>query len=79
MPMTAEQFDETIEKLCEVRPFHPFTIEFNNGSRFEVDHTRYIANSNGEAFMYLPGRKPMWFGCDSVTRIVRDLASEVVP
>lgn len=76
-PMTAEQFDNTINSLCSQIPFHPFTIEFVNGSRIEIDHSRGILNSNGTAFMLLPGGKPLWFGSDTVSKIIGEMSSEL--
>lgn len=76
-PMTAEQFDDTINALCTRVPFHPFTIEFVNGSQVEIDHPRGIVNTNGKASMFLPGGKPLWFGCDTVSKIIGEMASEL--
>jgi hypothetical protein len=75
--MTADQFDNVINALCEQRPFQPFTILLVDGMKIEIDHPRALVNQNGQALMYLPGGKPMWFGSDTVSKIVREMASEL--
>ena len=75
--MTAEQFDDVVNKLCDRKPFHPFTILLNDGMKIEIDHPRAIINRNGEAYMYLPGGKSLWFGSDSVSKIINAMVSEL--
>ena len=75
--MTAEQFDNVINLLCEERPFQPFTILLNDGMKVEIDHPRALVNRNGEAIMYVPGGKMLWFGSDSVSKIINAMSSEL--
>ena len=76
--MSIEHFESLIELLSDRRPFHPFTIELENGQRFEVDHPRAMATHNGMAFCWAPGGVPLWFDHQSVTSIVGDTANTSV-
>ena len=76
--MSIEHFESLIELLLDRRPFQPFTIELENGQRFEVDHPRAMATHNGMAFCWAPGGVPLWFDHQSVTSIVGDTANTSV-
>lgn len=36
--MTTENFQKVLLAMIRRRPFKPFTVELNTGSRFEIDH-----------------------------------------
>lgn len=68
--MTAENFDNVVQLLCDRRPFGLFTIELNTGEMIEIDHPKAISYRNGVATFIAPGGRPMWFDHDSVNKIV---------
>ncbi len=67
--MTADNFDRVLTELCNLQPFHVFTVELLNGRRFEVDHARAMVIRDGVAVFMAPGGIPVWFDHDSVLRI----------
>ena len=73
--MDAALFTETVNRLSLRRPFQPFTIRLNDGSHFEVDHPRSLIAREGLAVGFGPGKIPVWFDHNAVTKVVEDLAS----
>ncbi len=73
--MTVENFQVVVEKLSDLRPFHPFTIELSGGQRFEVDHPHALAYRDGLAFYIAPGGIPFRFDHESVATIIGDTAN----
>ena len=73
--MSIENFESLIELLLDRRPFQPFTIELENGQRFEVDHRHALAIQQGMALAWPPGGAPLWFDHQSVTSILGDTAN----
>ena len=67
--MTAENFDNVLESLRELRPFRVFMVELTGGTRFEVDHAGALVVRDGVAVFLAPGGKPVWFDHDSVSHI----------
>ncbi len=72
--MTAEHFQETLEALMSRQPFKPITIELNTGQRFEIDHPRSTAFSDGAAVFLAPGGIPIFFDHESVDQIINSPA-----
>jgi hypothetical protein len=72
--MTAEHFDQLIDTLLERRPFRPFTVEIQNGERFEVDHPRSTVVRDGFAIYLKPGNVPVYFDHESVNQVIDFLA-----
>ena len=73
--MEAVYFTDTVNRLCERRPFQPFTIRFNDGSHFEVDNPNFLAAKNGLAVGFGLSGAPVWFDHDAVTKVEEDIAS----
>ena len=74
LPMDATLFSETVARLSSRRPFSPFTIRLNDGSYFEVDSPNMLATREGVAVGIAPGKIPVWFDHQSVTRVDEDIA-----
>jgi hypothetical protein len=72
--MTADNFKNVLEALCDHVPFHPFTVELNTGKRFEVDYPRAMVIRDGVAVYLQSGGIPVWFDHKSVSQIERDIA-----
>lgn len=66
--MTAEQFNQTLEALCEARPFKAFRIEFQDGRRLEVDFP--VAYRDGVACYLSPRGAPTIFRHNEVNQII---------
>ncbi len=75
--MTAETFDELIDKLCSRQPFEVFTVELNGGKRFEIDHPRATVVRDGRAIFIALGGVPVWFDHESVSQIIEAPANAV--
>jgi hypothetical protein len=73
--MTAEDFDQTLKALRELKPFRMFTVELHGGKRFEVDHPMALVIRDGVAVFFAPGGVPIWFDHDSVNQIIGAPAS----
>ena len=73
--MDALSFTNVVNRLRNASPFQPFTIRLNDGSHFEVDDPNVIAAHEGSALGWLPGKVPIWFDHDAVSRIVEDIAA----
>jgi hypothetical protein len=68
--MTAENFDNVLSGLQQVRPFRVFTVELKSGQRFEVDGPNAMVYRDGVAVFLAPGGVPMWFDHDSVSQFI---------
>jgi hypothetical protein len=68
--MTAEHFQETLEALMSRQPFKPFIVELNTGQRYEIDHPRATAFTEGAAVFLAPGGVPVFLDHESVTQII---------
>ena len=68
--MTTENFDHVLETLRELCPFRVFTVEFNGGKKFEVDHPGALVVRDGVAVFLAPGGIPVWFDHESVNQII---------
>jgi len=68
--MTAENFDNVLTGLQQVRPFRFFTVELKSGERFEVDGPNAMVVRDGVAVFLAPGGVPVWFDHDSVSQII---------
>ena len=72
--MDPETFSATVEALLSRQPFHPFTVELNNGTRLEVDHPRALAFTDALVVRVGPRNVPTFFMTGAVTNVVGDLA-----
>lgn len=72
--MTAENFDASLTRRLDRRPFQMFTVALANGERFQVDHARAIAFNNGMAVFVGPGRTVYWFDHESVSHFLDESA-----
>ena len=68
--MTAENFQKVLLAMIRRRPFKPFTVELNTGSRVEIDHPEATVIREGVAIFIGPGFVPVYFDHDSVTQII---------
>jgi hypothetical protein len=68
--MTAENFDNVLSGLQQLRPFRVFTVELNSGERFEVDGPNAMVVRDGVAVFLAPGGIPVWFDHDSVSQFI---------
>jgi hypothetical protein len=68
--MTAENFDQVLVGLRQLRPFQVFTVELNGGQRFEIDHPEALVVRDGVAVFLAPGGVPIWFDHDSLNQII---------
>ncbi|HLW65943.1 MAG TPA: hypothetical protein VKS79_11600 [Gemmataceae bacterium] len=68
--MTADNFDNVLQALRDLRPYHVFTVELHGGQRFEVDHPGALVVRDGVAVYLRPGGVPVWFDHDSVNQII---------
>ena len=73
--MDATLFTETVKRLRGRRPFRPFTLRLNDGSYFEVDAPDVLAVRDGIAVGIAPGKIPVRFDHDGVTKVEEDLAN----
>ena len=76
--MTADNFDNILTELRQLRPFRIFTVELNGGDRFEIDHPGALVVRDGVAVFLAPGGIPKWFDHDSVNQIIGAEASRDV-
>ncbi len=72
--MTSEAFDRALNVLSSRMPFRPFTVEFNTGQRYEIDHPRALAYRDGLAMFAAPGGVPVLFDHESVNQFIGDLS-----
>lgn len=72
--MTVEPFDQLFRGVNEKHPFHPFTVELNNGEQFEVDHFSAMVVRDGFAVYLKPGGVLVYFDHESVNHVSDDIA-----
>lgn len=68
--MTAQNFDQALRMLQDRRPYQIFTVELNDGARFEIDHPYALVVRDGVAVFVAPGGVPVLFDHDSVNKII---------
>ena len=73
--MSVESFEDVLNTLLDLRPFRLFTIELNNGKRFEVDHPHAISMRGGTATYTTSGGMFIFFSADTVSHIFPDTAN----
>ena len=73
--MAADQFECVLTSLLQRQPFRPFTVELQDGKRFEVDEPYSTAVGDGVAVFLAAGARPILFGHDSVNQIIAVPAS----
>ena len=74
MPMTAENFEETLSGFHNRLPFRPFTVVLISGRQFEVDHPGALVHRAGVAIFISPGGSPIIFDHEGVEHFIGDLA-----
>ena len=68
--MTADNFDQILGGLRELKPYRVFTVELLGGQRFEVDQPGAFVVRDGVAVFLAPGGSPVWFDHDNVNQII---------
>ena len=68
--MTTENFQKVLHAMIRRRPFKPFEVELNTGSRFEIDHPEATVMREGVAIFIGAGFQPVYFDHDGVTQII---------
>ncbi len=68
--MTTDNFRKVLLAFLHRRPFKPFTIELNTGTRFEIDGPEATVIREGVAIFIAPGFVPIDFDNESVTEII---------
>lgn len=67
--MSPDKFHQTLAAFGGRRPFAPFAVELDDGTRLEIDQPHAVVARNGTAVFLSPEGKPVWFDHLSVTRI----------
>ena len=78
MPMTVENFENTLTTFHERRPFKPFTVVLISGRQFEVDHPGAMVHREGVAIYVAPGGVPTIFDHEGVEHFIGDLADRTM-
>lgn len=68
--MEATVFDQSLQALSHRQPFRPFTVEFVNGERIEVDHPEALVVRAGVAVYLDAAGTPSWFDHEGVSRVI---------
>jgi hypothetical protein len=68
--MEYENFDKLLRALTRRRPFRPFTVEFVNGEKVDVDHPEAMVIRSGVAVFLDATGTPTWFDHLGVSRVV---------
>jgi hypothetical protein len=74
--MTVDNFQALLETLLSRKPFKVFTVELQNGNRFEVDHPRAVVYRDGFAIFVSPGPVPVYFDNEAVVQFIDAPASD---
>jgi hypothetical protein len=74
LPMTADNFDHTLQAFRDRSPFRPFTVVLLSGRQFEVDHPGALVQRDGVAVFVGPGGIPIVFDHEGVEHFTGDLA-----
>jgi hypothetical protein len=69
-------FTETVIAFINRKPFQPFTVVTVSGGRYEVDHPHALAVRDGLALFAGPGRVPVFFDNEGVSKVIGDLANQ---
>lgn len=67
--MSPDAFKHTLYALCNRRPFRPFVVELDDGTRLEIDQPHAVLARNGTAVFLPADGKPVWFDHMSVIRM----------
>jgi hypothetical protein len=73
-PMTADNFDQTLQAYRDRSPFRPFTVVLHSGGQFEVDQPRALVQRDGVAIFVGPGGVPVVFDHEGVEHFAGELA-----
>jgi hypothetical protein len=68
--MTNEEFAATISPLRAARPFRPYTVEMNDGTRYEIDLPLALGYRDGSFGFMTHGRGPRFFNVADVRQIL---------
>ena len=68
--MARDNFMTVLEALRMNQPFAVFTVELNNGRKFEVDHPGALVVRDGVAVFLAPGGTPIWFDHKSLLNVI---------
>jgi hypothetical protein len=68
--MTADNFDQVLDGLRRLQRFREFTVELQNGRRFEIEHPGALVVRDGVAVFIAPGGIPIWFDHENFSQII---------
>jgi hypothetical protein len=68
--MDRKSFESLLRGLARRKPFRPFTVEFVNGEKIEVDHPEALVVRAGVAVFLNAKGVPSWFDSEGVNRLV---------
>jgi hypothetical protein len=68
--VTANDLDQALRALTEMKPYQVFTVVLNGGKRFGVDQPSAVGWRNGVAAYLAPGGAPVFFDHNSVNQII---------
>jgi hypothetical protein len=66
--MMPVNFERTLRKFSQRKPFRPFVVELTSGTQIHVEHPEALAFYNGIA-VYLAGDDYMFFDHHTVARV----------
>jgi hypothetical protein len=56
-----DNFEKLLRALSRRRPFHSYTVEFDNGEHIEVDHPEALIVRGGAVVYLSADGTPAWF------------------
>jgi hypothetical protein len=68
--MTRDTFEQTLDLFMVRHPFRPFMVKLHGGERFEIDHPRVLAFSDGKGVFLGPGGIMRIFDNEGVVQII---------
>lgn len=68
--MESGNFDRMLRAMATKRPFDPFEVEFDNGTRLQVDHPEALVFRGGLAVFVSADGVPSLFDHRSVSRLI---------
>ncbi len=68
--MTPDELDAILRAVNRLRPFRPYTIEFNSGSQLPVTHPEVVSRSVDVHVFVAPDRTQHVFVAASVTKVI---------
>ena len=68
--MTIQDFEATVGPLLEARPFRPFAIEMNDGTRLDIDVALAMGYRDGHFSTITNGRGPRFFHCKDIRQVI---------